>query len=148
MTFKFCVTLEFSRRHGNLKTKRFAFVIEYKPIDWTWLFHYQWLELFGFLKEIGIKSSVAFLKRFSILSLLHPREVHFLGNHSCQGHIASIRHERASPKPIVSKTGKRQAAGFVKVSLKYLSQGNRNLGKSLISSNLWFNASMLSWNEA
>ena len=83
--------------------------------------------------------------RSDILSLLLPREVHFLGKHSCQGHTASIRHERASPKPIVFKTGKRQAMGFVKVSLRYPSQGNRNLGKFLISSNLWFNASMLLW---
>ena len=51
--------------------------------------------------------------------LLLPREVHFLGKHSCQGHTAAIRHERASPKPIVSKTGKRQARickGVPKVS--------------------------------
>ena len=44
--------------------------------------------------------------RSDILSLLLPREVHFLGKHSCQGHTAAIRHERASPKPIVSKTAK------------------------------------------
>ena len=56
MTFKFWVTLEFSRCHGNLKPKRFDFCIEYKPIDRIWLFHYQWLELFGLLEEIGISS--------------------------------------------------------------------------------------------
>ena len=66
VTFKFWVTLEFSRPHGNLKPKRFDFCIEYKPADRTWPFHYQWLELFGLLEEIGIKSSVAFLKCFSI----------------------------------------------------------------------------------
>ena len=66
MTFKFWVTREFSRRHCNLKPKCFDFSIEYKPIDRTCPFHYQRLELFGFLEEIGIKSSVAFLKCFSI----------------------------------------------------------------------------------
>ena len=50
VTFKFWVTLEFLRRHGNLKPKRFDFCFEYKPI----------------LEEIGIESSVAFLKCFSI----------------------------------------------------------------------------------
>ena len=69
MTFKFWVTLEFSRRHGNFKPKRFDFCIEYKPVDRTWPFHYQWLELFGLLEEIGIKASVAFLKCFSICPL-------------------------------------------------------------------------------
>ena len=66
VTFKFWVTLEFSRRHGNLKPKRFDFCIGYKQIDQTCQFRYQWLELFGLLEEIGIKSSVAFLKCFSI----------------------------------------------------------------------------------
>ena len=66
VTLKFWVTLEFSRRHCNLKPKRFDFCIEYKPIDRTCPFHYQRLELFGLLEEIGIKSSVAFLKCFSI----------------------------------------------------------------------------------
>ena len=33
VTFKFWVTLEFSRRHGNLKPKRFDFCIEYKPVE-------------------------------------------------------------------------------------------------------------------
>ena len=66
VTFKFWVFLEFSRRHCNLKPKRFNFCIEYKPIDRTCPFHYQRLELFGLLEEIGIKSSVAFLKCFSI----------------------------------------------------------------------------------
>ena len=62
VTFKFCVTLEFSRCHGNLKPKRFDFCIEYKPVDRTCPFHYQ----FGLLEEIGIESSVAFLKCFNI----------------------------------------------------------------------------------
>ena len=68
VTFKFWVTLEFARRHCNLKPKRFDFCIEYKPIDRTYPFHYQRLELFGLLEEIGItcKSIVAFLKCFSI----------------------------------------------------------------------------------
>ena len=55
VTFKFWVTLAFLRRHGNLKPKRFEFYIDYKPIDRTCPFHYQWLELFGLLEEIGIK---------------------------------------------------------------------------------------------
>ena len=66
VTFKFWVTLEFSRRHYNLKPKRFDFCIEYKPTDRTCPFHYQRLQLLGLLEEIGIKSSVAFLKCFSI----------------------------------------------------------------------------------
>ena len=66
VTFKFWLTLEFSRRHCNLKPKRFDFCIEYKPIDRTYSFHYQRLELFGLLEEIGIQSSVVFLKCFSI----------------------------------------------------------------------------------
>ena len=66
VTFKFRVTFEFSRRHCNLKPTRFDFCMEYKPIDPTCPFYYQRLELFGLLKEIGIKSSVAFLKCFSI----------------------------------------------------------------------------------
>ena len=65
-TFKFWVTLEFARRHGNLKPNRFDFCIEHKPVDQTCPFHYQWLELFGLLEKIGIKLSVAFLKCFSI----------------------------------------------------------------------------------
>ena len=65
VTFKFWVTVAFSRRHGNLKQKRFDFCIEDKPIDRTRPY-YQWLELFGLLWEIRIKSSVAFLKCFSI----------------------------------------------------------------------------------
>ena len=32
-TFIFWVTLQFSRRHGKQKSKRFDFWIEYKPID-------------------------------------------------------------------------------------------------------------------
>ena len=95
VTFKFWVTLEFSRRHGNLLPKRFAFCIEYKPVDRAWPFHYQWLELFGLLKEIGIKSSVAFLKYFSICmksapflqlpqlgSVRHLNEIKFLPHNS------------------------------------------------------------------
>ena len=66
VTFKFWVTLEFSRRHGNRKPKRFDFCIEYKPIDRDLTIHYQWLELFGLLEETGLKSSVVFLKCFSI----------------------------------------------------------------------------------
>ena len=54
VTFKFWVTLECARRHGNCKPKRFDFCIEHKSID--------------LLEEIGIKSSVAFLKFFSILA--------------------------------------------------------------------------------
>ena len=67
VTFKFWVSLEFSH-HGDLKPKRFNFCIEYKPIGQTRPFHYQGLELFGLLEEIGIESSVAFLKHFSIVS--------------------------------------------------------------------------------
>ena len=63
--FKFWVTLEFLRRHCNLKPKRFDFCIEYKPTDRTCPF--QRLELFSLLEEIGIKSSVVFLKCFSIV---------------------------------------------------------------------------------
>ena len=33
VTFKFWVTLEFARRHSNLKPKRFDFCIEHKPVD-------------------------------------------------------------------------------------------------------------------
>ena len=66
VTFKFWVTLAFSRRYGNLKPKRFDFCIEYKQTDWTCPFHYQLLELFGLLEEICIISNVAFLKCFSI----------------------------------------------------------------------------------
>ena len=70
MTFKFGVTLKFSRRHCNLKPKRFDFFIEYKPADRTCPFHYQRLELFGLLEQIGIKLSVAFFKVFQyIISL-------------------------------------------------------------------------------
>ena len=64
VTFEFWVILEFSQRHGNLKPKRFGFCIEYKPIDRTCPFHYQSLELFCLLEEIGIKSSIAFYKVF------------------------------------------------------------------------------------
>ena len=71
VTFKYWVTLEFLRRHCNLKPKRFDFYIEYKPIDWTCPFHYQRLGLSGLLEEIGIKSSVAFLMCFSICNRLH-----------------------------------------------------------------------------
>ena len=35
VAFKFSVTLEFSRRHGNLKQKPFDFCIEYKPIMYS-----------------------------------------------------------------------------------------------------------------
>ena len=70
VTFEFRVTVEFSRRHCNLKPKCFDFCIEYKPIDRTCPFHYQILKLFGLLEEIGIKSSVAFLKCFSIQCIL------------------------------------------------------------------------------
>ena len=38
VTFKFWVTREISRRHCNLKPKRFDFCIKYKPIDRT--FHF------------------------------------------------------------------------------------------------------------
>ena len=65
VTFKFWVTLEFLRRHCNLKPKCFDFCIEYKPTDRTCPFYYQRLEL-CLLEEIGIKSSVAFLKCISI----------------------------------------------------------------------------------
>ena len=40
VTFKFWVTLEFSRHHDNLKPQRFDFCIAYKPIDWTCPFRY------------------------------------------------------------------------------------------------------------
>ena len=40
VTFKFWVSLEFARRQGNLKLKRFDFCIEHKPIDQTCPFHY------------------------------------------------------------------------------------------------------------
>ena len=75
MTFKFWVTLEFSRRHCNLKPKRFDFCIEYKPINPTCSFQYQCLVLFGLLEEIDIKSSVAFLKCFSIYLFRYFRTV-------------------------------------------------------------------------
>ena len=41
VTFKFGVSFEFARRHGNLKPKRFDFGIEHKPVDQTCPFHYQ-----------------------------------------------------------------------------------------------------------
>ena len=78
VTFKFWVTLEFSRRHCNLKPKRFDFCIEYKPIDRTCPFHYQRLELFGLLEEIGNKSSVAFLKCFSIYAKFRKQSLTIL----------------------------------------------------------------------
>ena len=62
VNFKFWATLEVSRRHCNFKPKRFDFCIEYKPIDRACPFHYQRLELFGLLEEIGIKSNVSSLK--------------------------------------------------------------------------------------
>ena len=65
VTFKFWVPLEFSRRHGDLKPKRFDFFIHCKPFDRICPFHYQWLELFGLLEEIYLESSVAFSKCFS-----------------------------------------------------------------------------------
>ena len=71
VTFKFWVTLEFLRRHCNLKPKHFDFCIEYKPADRTCPFHYQRLELFGLLEEICIKLSVAFLKCFSIQGIIN-----------------------------------------------------------------------------
>ena len=71
VTFKFWVTLEFSRRHGNLMPKRFDFYIKCKPIDRTCPFQYHWLDLFGLLEEIGIESSVAFLKCFSIYKYIY-----------------------------------------------------------------------------
>ena len=64
---KFRVTLEFSRRHGNLKPKRFDILYRMQAIDRTCPFHYQCLELFGLLEEICIESSVEFLKCFSII---------------------------------------------------------------------------------
>ena len=67
VTFKFWVTLEFSQCHCILKPKRFDFCIEYKLIDRIFVhFIINGLELFGLLEEIGIKSSVVFLKCFSI----------------------------------------------------------------------------------
>ena len=81
VTFKFWITLEFSRRHCNLKPKRFDFCIENKLIDRTCPFHYQRLGLFGLLEEIDIKSSVAFLKCFSILSF--PSVVHQIKKSVC-----------------------------------------------------------------
>ena len=53
-----------------------------------------------------------------------------MGKHSCQGHTAAIRHERASPKSNVSKTGKRQARickGVLKVSFPGESEPWKNL---------------------
>ena len=58
VTFKFWVALDFLRSDGNLKPKRFDFLYRCKPIDRTYPFHYQLLELFGLLEEIGIESSV------------------------------------------------------------------------------------------
>ena len=103
----FWVTLEFSRRHRNLKPKRFAFCIEYKPIDRTCLFRYQWLELFDLLEEIGIKSSVAFLKCFSIFTLcFYIVFVHYLWSFDVNRrrkvlnrHVWSLRStEQSSPR--------------------------------------------------
>ena len=65
VTFKFWVTLEFSRHHCNLKPKVLIFVSNTSQLIGR-PFHYQRLELFGLLEEIGIKSSVAFFKCFSI----------------------------------------------------------------------------------
>ena len=62
VTFKFWVTLEFSRRHGNLKTKRFHFISNTSQLIGPVHFII-WSS--GRIK-IGIKSSVAFLKCFSI----------------------------------------------------------------------------------
>ena len=80
VTFKFWVSFELSGRHCNLKPKRFDFCIEYKTTDRTCPFHYQWLKLFGLLEEIGIKSSVAFLKCFSIVCgfIFGPRQANLL----------------------------------------------------------------------
>ena len=52
--------------YTELITSRFDFCIEYKPVDRGCPFHYQWPELFGFLEEIAIELSGAFLKCFSI----------------------------------------------------------------------------------
>ena len=79
VTFKFWITLEFSRCHGNLKPKRFGLRIEYEPIDRTCQFHYHWQDIFSLLEEIGIGSSVAFLKSFSIL-LITPEHQTFLND--------------------------------------------------------------------
>ena len=67
VTFIFWVTLEFSRRNGNLKPKRFDFCIEYKSTVLICQYHYQSLELFGLLEEIGNESSVAFVKVFQYI---------------------------------------------------------------------------------
>ena len=56
--------------------KRFDFCIEYQPVDRIYPFYYQWLELFGLLEEIGIESSVAFLKCFSIDKTTQYSTVH------------------------------------------------------------------------
>ena len=72
MTFQYWVArYEFSLRHVNLKPKCFDFCVECKPIDRTCPFHYQWLELFGLLEEIGIESSVAFFLMCSVYEVLH-----------------------------------------------------------------------------
>ena len=61
VTFKFWVTLEYLRRHGNLKPNVLIFVSNTSQLiglvhfiinDWNYL------ELFGLLEEIGIKSNV------------------------------------------------------------------------------------------
>ena len=63
----FGLLLDFRDVTVTLSQNVLIFCIEYKPIDRTCPFHYQRLELFGLLEEIGIKSSVAYLKYFTIV---------------------------------------------------------------------------------
>ena len=60
VNFKFRVSLEFFRRHVNLKQKRFDFCVEYKPTGRICQFHYHWLDIFGLLEETATESSIAF----------------------------------------------------------------------------------------
>ena len=69
VTFKFWATLVFSRRNGNRQPKRFAFVSNTSQLVGCQI---HWLKLFCLLQEIGIESSAAFLKCFSILSFCMP----------------------------------------------------------------------------
>ena len=63
VTFKFWVTLELSRRHDNLKPKRFGILCRTQT---KLIILELCLQLFGLLEEISIESSDAFLKSFSM----------------------------------------------------------------------------------
>ena len=67
VTIKYWVTLEFLRRHGNLKPKRFDFCIEYKPVKRTFIIN-DWNYLV-FWKKLTLNQ--VFLKCFSIHTYIH-----------------------------------------------------------------------------